>query len=238
MYRRTLVASWASPPGELPADEAIEDIFAGGSGFQSVVPPTPRGHGHTHSHSRPTSHHHSASTAGGDGAESTSGSGSGSGRGRGGHDGHGHSSRGIRREDSGSASGDEAEANATIRPRDLRWYRHHARRRSGGSDKGGSSGTITMTPIDGAGQATRGIGISSMGGAGGPEQRLPMSPRMVTDRDREETLTPRPRAESTTSGTTLGSSDRGRDGFKRSREVQEAEVRDDMVAWSLPSAVS
>lgn len=33
MYRRTLAAYWASQPGELKADEAIEDIFAGGDGW-------------------------------------------------------------------------------------------------------------------------------------------------------------------------------------------------------------
>ncbi|KAL8647814.1 MAG: hypothetical protein Q9210_005335 [Variospora velana] len=33
MYRRTLTASWAAQDGELPADECIEDIFAGGDGW-------------------------------------------------------------------------------------------------------------------------------------------------------------------------------------------------------------
>lgn len=33
MYRRTLAASWASQAGELPADQCIEDIFAGGDGW-------------------------------------------------------------------------------------------------------------------------------------------------------------------------------------------------------------
>ena len=33
MYRRTLAAFWASQPGELKADECIEDIFAGGDGW-------------------------------------------------------------------------------------------------------------------------------------------------------------------------------------------------------------
>ncbi|KAF2455836.1 N-terminal C2 in EEIG1 and EHBP1 proteins-domain-containing protein [Lineolata rhizophorae] len=33
MYRRTLTASWAAQPGELKADECIEDIFAGGDGW-------------------------------------------------------------------------------------------------------------------------------------------------------------------------------------------------------------
>ena len=33
MYRRTLAASWAAQFGELPADQCIEDIFAGGDGW-------------------------------------------------------------------------------------------------------------------------------------------------------------------------------------------------------------
>ena len=34
MYRRTLASSWAAQAGELPADECIENIFAGGSGWR------------------------------------------------------------------------------------------------------------------------------------------------------------------------------------------------------------
>ncbi|KAI5369792.1 hypothetical protein Slin15195_G006700 [Septoria linicola] len=33
MYRRTLAAFWTSQPGELKADECIEDIFSGGDGW-------------------------------------------------------------------------------------------------------------------------------------------------------------------------------------------------------------
>lgn len=33
MYRRTLAAYWSAQPGELRADESIEDIFAGGDGW-------------------------------------------------------------------------------------------------------------------------------------------------------------------------------------------------------------
>lgn len=34
MYRRTLAASWAASRGELPADQCVEDIFNGGSGWK------------------------------------------------------------------------------------------------------------------------------------------------------------------------------------------------------------
>lgn len=33
MYRRMLAAYWSAQPGELKADECIEDIFAGGDGW-------------------------------------------------------------------------------------------------------------------------------------------------------------------------------------------------------------
>ena len=36
MYRRALAASWAAQPGELQADECIEDIFVGGDGMGNV----------------------------------------------------------------------------------------------------------------------------------------------------------------------------------------------------------
>lgn len=36
MYRKTLAASWAAQDGELPADECIEDIFAGGDGWGKI----------------------------------------------------------------------------------------------------------------------------------------------------------------------------------------------------------
>ncbi|KKZ64619.1 hypothetical protein EMCG_09473 [[Emmonsia] crescens] len=38
MYRRTLAASWACRAGELPPDRLIEDIFAGGDGWESGGP--------------------------------------------------------------------------------------------------------------------------------------------------------------------------------------------------------
>ena len=33
MYRRNMAAFWAAQPGELPADQCVEDIFAGGDGW-------------------------------------------------------------------------------------------------------------------------------------------------------------------------------------------------------------
>lgn len=36
MYRRNLAAHWSSLPGELRADEVIEDLFSGGDGWARV----------------------------------------------------------------------------------------------------------------------------------------------------------------------------------------------------------
>jgi hypothetical protein len=41
MYRRSLAAFWASQPGELKADECIEDIFSGGDGWGKSGRPKP-----------------------------------------------------------------------------------------------------------------------------------------------------------------------------------------------------
>ena len=38
LYRRTLAASWTAQHGELPADQCIEDIFAGGDGWGRQKP--------------------------------------------------------------------------------------------------------------------------------------------------------------------------------------------------------
>lgn len=42
MYRRTLAASWASHAGELPADQCIENIFAGGDGWGEGAHDSPK----------------------------------------------------------------------------------------------------------------------------------------------------------------------------------------------------
>jgi len=44
IYRRTLAATWACQPGELPPDKLIEDLFAGGDGGRLEPPLIPRKH--------------------------------------------------------------------------------------------------------------------------------------------------------------------------------------------------
>lgn len=43
MYRRTLAASWTCRDGELPPDQLIEELFAGGSGWPATTPNTRSG---------------------------------------------------------------------------------------------------------------------------------------------------------------------------------------------------
>lgn len=50
MYRRTLAAYWSAQPGELKADECIEDIFAGGDGWGDREKPYSYQHQHQHQH--------------------------------------------------------------------------------------------------------------------------------------------------------------------------------------------
>ncbi|KAF2773920.1 hypothetical protein EJ03DRAFT_264101, partial [Teratosphaeria nubilosa] len=90
MYRRTLAAFWASQPGELKADECIEDIFAGGDGWGKEGRPKPFNHNDQDS-SRPGSSGTGTPDEGG---------------GRGGYAGRGHGHRGSQaHKHSGSSAG-------------------------------------------------------------------------------------------------------------------------------------
>ncbi|KAI0384516.1 N-terminal C2 in EEIG1 and EHBP1 proteins-domain-containing protein [Hypomontagnella monticulosa] len=192
MYRRALAASWACQPGELPADECIEDIFSGGDGWSDS--------------SRPRRHASRRSHTSVDSSRSNTNSNSGS----------------------VSASGDEAAA-GTLRPSDMRRMRQHLRTRSGGSDK---SSSLTLT---GGGSNNVPSGLRGSGNEGGTRHRYRKAPEKDDGVDAGGLRT---RSESSTSlAPTLGSgsgSERGREGFRRPREVDEYEEREDLVAWKLP----
>ena len=151
MYRRALAASWASQPGELPADQCIEEIFAGGDGWKPDSKDAPRITHNTANRSLEDSHHH----------------------------GHGHSHRGHRRTESGASS----KSQSTLTGKSAGGFGHkHSR----------SKDTID-----------HGTGV-------------PNSPN--------DTLSE--------------SSDRGRTGFRKANEVDEMEVREDLIAWRLPRGVN
>lgn len=83
MYRRALAASWAAQVGELPADQCVEDIFNGGSGWKASYDggsdhySTPRISGHDdgedqlHPHGRRHHRSHSGASAKSMGSQNT-----------------------------------------------------------------------------------------------------------------------------------------------------------------------
>lgn len=195
MYRRALAASWACQPGELPADECIEDIFAGGDGFG------PDG-----------------DWAGGSAGDVTP---------------RGPSRKGMRREDSGSSTG---EANDFLRPGGALkggsgGRRYHVRQGSGESlstlrndgRPGSAGGASVRTTESGSGAHHHGHHRPMHRRDGSKDSGLRGGIGGATRRDSLASLT----------GTSM-ESERGRSGFKSAREVSEREIRDDFVAWKLP----
>jgi hypothetical protein len=141
MYRRALAASWASQPGELPADQCVEEIFAGGDGWKADAKIAPRG-----------------------------------------------------TQDRTNMSGE-----------DLHMHRHH-RTQSGASTK--SQSTITG---------------KGSGRFGHKHSRS------------KDTID---HVQSGPNETSSEGSERGRPGFRRANEVDELEMREDLMAWRLPGDVS
>ncbi|KAK4187252.1 N-terminal C2 in EEIG1 and EHBP1 proteins-domain-containing protein [Podospora australis] len=246
MYRRALAASWASQPGELPADECIEDIFAGGDGF--VTPPSsgksyPRGGGHTR--------HQTLVANGGRRGDSSP------------DDritGNSHVLS-MRREDSGSVSDEEENsgnggAMGTLRPRDMHRLRsafHHFRHRSDSSDRSTvladrDRGERGERERDLNQESSRGIGLGVGGNGGGgigggvtvqhrrEESKITHAGGL---RSRSSSMLSMAPSNGSNASTTTGrdfNHHRGgpRDGFKRVREVDEFDIRDDLVAWTVP----
>lgn len=143
----------------------------------------------------------------------------------------------VRREGSGSTSGDEdnEDTMGTLRPRDLARMRHHLRGDSAASER--STGTVLVDRDPHHHHRDR---SSMLGGSGSHRDLTQLMQqsglhhhRRDCSRDTDGGL--RSRSDSAASlATTLGSYDRGRDGFKRARELDEFEVREDLVAWAVP----
>ncbi|KAI1766114.1 N-terminal C2 in EEIG1 and EHBP1 proteins-domain-containing protein [Hypoxylon sp. FL1150] len=208
MYRRSLAASWACQPGELPADECIEDIFSGGDGWSDRTRP-PK----TTRRSSRRSHAGSVSSA--------------------------HSNISNSHSGSGSASGDEAAA-GTLRPSDIHRIRRHLRTDSGASDRSVNTAILSGTTA---------VRPGSSGELGNSSRRHSFryhrpgdssKPHHKEDdggsRDGRDGL--RSRSDSMASLATTVGSDRGREGFRRPKEVDEYEEREDLVAWKLPESVA
>lgn len=221
MYRRSLAASWACQPGELPADECIEDIFSGGDGWSDRTRPPKTATTASRRGSR-RSQAGSVSSAHSNNSNSNSHSGSHSGSG-----------------DEGGGGG-----GGTLRPSDIHRIRRHLRTHSGASDRSVSTAIQTGTTTAARPGSGSESGNSSRqhsfryhrpGGSSGSSK-----PHHKEDEggshDGRDGL--RSRSESMASlATTLGS-DRGREGFRRPKEVDEYEEREDLVAWKLPESVA
>lgn len=217
MYRRALAASWACQPGELPADECIEDIFQGGDGFNpdgSGELMMSGGESHTAGDVTPRGHGHGHGSLGGRGGAMRSV---------------------MRREDSGSSTG---EGNDFLRlpgsggqqsPKrsGAAQRRHHARHGSGES-------VNTMRHEGGLGMQS---GLPHQPPHGGrPAHRRESSKDSASSRGGMLGMRSRSGSLASLAGTI--ETERGRSGFKSAREVTEWEVRDDMVAWKLPGTAS
>lgn len=258
MYRRALAASWASQPGELPADQCIENIFSGGEGFEtSPKPHHTRGHSRLHHHH----HHHHSTTASRSHLR-------GSGPARDHSPPNGSSSntrRNFRRDDDSpppSSSSDNNNPNdqmGTLRPRDVTRLRRHLRDASAASDRSNATTVLAgdrerERERDLDRESSRGVGLA-LAVNGTAVLREPFPSFHHHHRREESKITHdggglRSRSSSlvslATAATTLGSETRdgggggggvrGREvgGFKRAREVDEAEVREDLVAWTVP----
>lgn len=223
MYRRALAASWACQPGEMPADECIEDIFSGGDGFRNSSSSSTKG----------KQQHQAPSRSGGgiDSADSPPKRDNTGGRcdcSR--NDNNNNNNTPPGKSPASSASGSD-DLNGTIRPHHLARLRNHFRRTSG------EKATTAFPAFKGDAAAGPPAADATGNGNGSP----PLSRRR--GHRREESREERPPSQSgslASLATTLGSNDRARDrdGFRRPREVRESEVRDDMVAWTTGSVAT
>lgn len=258
MYRRTLAASWACQPGELPADECIEDIFQGGDGFDPDAV-TADGHGAGVAAGDSTPRGPGAGSRGSAGGTIGSAGGSGAGGGSG----HGSPLRRgvVRREDSGSSSATGETGADFLRPgppaappsprrAGAGGRRHHARHGSAESTastlrhEGGGMGSSNW---GGTGGGSGGGSGGGGGGGGGWGHQHHQQHRMAHRRDSSKDSASsrggsmmglRSRSGSMASLAGTMEMERGRSGFKSAREVREWEIRDDFVAWKLPRTAS
>ncbi|KAK4199694.1 N-terminal C2 in EEIG1 and EHBP1 proteins-domain-containing protein [Triangularia verruculosa] len=246
MYRRALAASWASQPGELPADECIEDIFAGGDGFRRASK-APNGRGHTR-HQTVLSGRSSGTNNSSQGTNRLLPS-------------FRHESSNPTDEtDDEESSSPPGDMTSTLRPRDLHRFRHHhLRHRSGSSDRSTVLAQHQQQQQDQQPdlnrESSRGIGLAISSGRGGTSHRDLGQPMPQHRRDESKIthaggLRSRSSSVVTVGSSVGGFSNNGKDSggsdhhdrertrgfgyFKRGKEVDEMDERDDLVAWTVP----
>jgi hypothetical protein len=163
MYRSALAASWGAQVGELPADQCVEDIFAGGDGWKA------------------------SGKAAQDKLPSP-------------------------RQNVMPGQSDEEDDE-----QGLELLRHHRRTHSGSS-------TRSMTTITGksfTGTHNRGHKYSNSRDGGKLELHHRTNSRSSLDSQQH--------------GSSSENSEKGRTGFRHAREVDEFDIREDLMAWKLPS---
>jgi len=240
VYRRALAASWASQPGELPADQCIEDIFAGGEGFPPPPNPKTHGRGHSRHHLSIAGHLHGQDRPRKSRAR--------------------RNRPPSRREDSGSASDDEdngTDVMGTVRARDLVNLRRHMSSHSLASERSTTTVATVLARDHNSGpdressherpRGGLGAGFSASSSSLHQREPFPPFPSFFQHRREESKITHdgglRSRTGSLASlantvGSDKGYDSRGRDGFKRAREVDEFEIREDLIAWTVPGAMA
>ncbi|TDZ34200.1 Uncharacterized protein C8035_v009667 [Colletotrichum spinosum] len=225
MYRRALAASWSCQPGELPADECIEDIFSGGDGWRTGR--TGRA-GKTATFDLDNGGSLSSDEGGLGGTLRPSDL----------RKFHQKSERHQLKHQQQQAPHIIHSSNNNNNNNDLHLnlhnggYSNHSRSRSNSVSSDRSFTTVLTARADGA---------SSNGGRRGSHSRNRRRDRSRDD-DRRTGRSGYGRSGSPSGSMaslapTMGSSDRERE-IRRNRELEEFDVRDDLVAWRLPGAVS
>ncbi|CAJ2503675.1 Uu.00g110690.m01.CDS01 [Anthostomella pinea] len=252
MYRRSLAASWACQPGELPADECIEDIFSGGSGWrdkhrgatnnnmsrkkssQSRRSDTESPDSNITSNSasgdeaaggtlRPSdmrrmrTHLRSRSTASDKSTSTLTTTGGGGARNNSYNVTHTTSNNNYSSYD---GTGDNGNGN-NAHPNQS-GHRRQLSGRSARSGKSGYSSHLNVPNINGRGED---------GDRHAPSEELSDEFGMRIRSESLGSLAP------TIGSSTSSERERGREGFRRPKEVDEYELRDDLVAWKLPEIV-
>ncbi|KAH9889187.1 N-terminal C2 in EEIG1 and EHBP1 proteins-domain-containing protein [Xylariomycetidae sp. FL2044] len=239
MYRRSLAASWACQPGEVPADECIEDIFSGGDGWSEK-----NGGGAAATAKKPVPHRSNTSSSSDSGNHSNRSSGSGDDEAAGGTLKPSDIQRFRHHLRTHSGASDQSGTTITGGRSQKHYHHHHqphphrnhnhdtSRRRSHSRHRPG-----------------HGMGREDSYSRSNSSVHLPTSQSGISLAEELVLSSPRSRSESLTSlAPTLGSERdldldlggggaRGREGWRRPREVDEYEVRDDLVAWKLPETV-
>ncbi|KAH0497357.1 hypothetical protein TgHK011_004669 [Trichoderma gracile] len=193
LYRRTLAASWTRQPSELPTDECIEDIFAGGNGWRT------KQRNATSPDSEDEYYEEDGENAGALRPPE-----------------YRRMAMNHRRNHSNSSS--HFRPGSSFQPHSPN--PHHRRTHSGSSDK-------SVSTVTGGGNRNpfkKGVRIREDG-------------RETTARD-DDMASTKSVASLVSLAPTLGSSERERESMKRAKEIGESDVRDDLVAWSLPGSVA